>query len=224
MSTIIRFGQLYDWALLPHKHKVARVAEREAAEMYEKHFRYNRRVRPATSCPPWVLGQELGWVVQSPIDITLTPVDDIQFGAESETDLTAVSRMLNRTDVWNRGDGWLATSRNDWLRFTQFKGIGDNWEAMFLPNGDGSVEWRLGWTAQIPDDMYLMVMGLDRSEAIEIPTGIMTAKQVNRTADNGGMSLAIRPRHVSKISRGTPLARLVLLHRQSLQAMSEEIN
>jgi hypothetical protein len=25
---------------------------------------------------------------------------------------------------------------------------------MFLPNGEGSVEWRLGWAAEIPDELY----------------------------------------------------------------------
>jgi hypothetical protein len=27
-------------------------------------------------------------------------------------------------------------------------------EAMFLPDGGGPVEWRLGWAAEIPDELH----------------------------------------------------------------------
>lgn len=221
MSVTVRFSRVYDWAILPAKRRVDRAGDRDRGEVYERHFRYNRRVRPATSCPPWVLGQEIGWVVSSPIDVRLTPVDDIQLAVDDESELATVGKFVDRPDLWNRGSGWLATARTDWLRFTQFRGRHGEWEAMFLPNGEGSVEWRLGWAAQIPDDMYLMFTGLDMMADVEIPTGILTTKQVNRSADNGGISLAVRPRRVTSVARGSALARIVLLHRSSLQAASE---
>jgi hypothetical protein len=29
-----------------------------------------------------------------------------------------------------------------------------DWEAMFLPDGEGSVGWRVGWAAEIPDELH----------------------------------------------------------------------
>lgn len=221
MAVEILVSRLYPWALLPSKNRIDRALERESAEIYAKHFRYERRVRSAVFCPPWVMGQELGWFIPSPIDITMEPLDDVQFTAESDTEVATVGRMLNRTEVWNRGTGWIATSSNGWLRLPQFKGAGDSWEGMFLPNGEGTVEWRLGWAARIPEEMFLLITGVDAGP-LRVPTGVMTAKQVNRTAEIGGMSIAVRPVRRTVITRGEPVARMVLLPREALQAVCIE--
>jgi len=181
-----------------------------------------RWVRSAAACPPWVMGQELGWIISSPVDVTMDRLDDIQFGAESEAEMAAVGHMLNRTEVWQRGSGWMATRPAGWLRFIQFKGHNGGWEAMFVPNGQGTVEWRLGWAASIPDDMFLLIMGLE-GRSLQVPMGIMTAKHVNRTAETGGMSIAVRPLREITVTRGTPIARMVLLHRDTLQAICAEM-
>ena len=222
MTITIEVSRQYPWAILPAKHRADRACEREAAAIYAEHFRYVRRVRSATACPPWVMGQELGWIISSPVDVTMDRLDDIQFGAESDADMAAVGHMLDRTEVWQRGSGWIATKSAGWLRFTQFRGYDDGWEAMFVPNGQGSVEWRLGWSARIPDDMFLLFMGLD-NQSLQVPMGIMTAKHVNRTAETGGMSIAVRPVREITITRGTPIARMVLLHRDTLQARFAEM-
>ncbi|MEU6722007.1 hypothetical protein ABZ897_62145 [Nonomuraea sp. NPDC046802] len=238
MNVTVRFDALYEWAIPPEKVKLPRSAERETGELYQRNFRYQRHVRRAGACPPWVLGQELGWIVRCPIDVTLTPVDDVQFGTTDndasngdsngdpgtgEADLAAVGRMLNRPEVWRRGQGWLATPRTDWLRFHQFKNQRGAWEGMFVPNGEGSVEWRLGWSASIPADMFLLITGLDTPCGLEIPTGVLPARHVNATADGPGMSLAVRPHQATRLTRGAPLARIVLLHRASLQATTHEV-
>jgi hypothetical protein len=88
---------------------------------------------------------------------------------------------------------------------------------MFLPNGEGTVEWHLGWAARIPDDHLLMVSAIDGA-ALEVPTGVMTPRQVNRTWDGIGMSVAIKPTRPVRLARGEPFARITLLHRDTLQA------
>ncbi|MGW4412421.1 hypothetical protein ACWEJ6_51095 [Nonomuraea sp. NPDC004702] len=257
MSVTVRFDALYEWAIVPEKVKVARSAERETGELYRRNFRYQRHVRRAGSCPPWVLGQELGWIIRCPIDVTLTPIDDVQLdtvscspasspgrtgrasdrasngtagggpggrpaAAAGDGELAMLGRMLERPDLWRRDVGWLATPRTDWLRFHQFRNDEGGWEGMFVPNGEGSVEWRLGWSARIPPEMFLLVTGLDAPSGLEIPTGVLAARHVNATSGRQGMSLAVRPHRDTVLTRGAPLARIVLLHRDSLRAAAEE--
>ena len=130
--------------------------------------------------------------------------------------------MMNYNEVWERGGGYVATKSNGWLRFTQFRGVDDNWESMFIPNGEGTVEWRLGWAARIPEHTFLLIIGLD-DHALQVPTGIMTAKQVNQTTENGGMSIAVRPVAPTALTRGMPIARMILLDRGALQAACVEV-
>jgi hypothetical protein len=221
LNTVVSFSRLHEWALIPHKLHVERGVVREKARIYEKNFRYLRIVRAPELCPPWVLGQELGWVVPSPVDVELTAVDDVQFDVDSPDELGPVGRMVGRSDVWHRTSGWLATERNDWLRFNQFRGA-DGWEGMFVPNGSGTIEWRLGWTAAIPDGTFLLVMALDGNRGFDVPTAVLTAGQVAASSNTAGMSLAIRPHASARIARGDLLARLVLLNRDSLRASAEE--
>lgn len=46
---------------------------------------------------------------------------------------------------------------------------------------------------------------------------------MNGTWDRTGLSVAIRPLQPVQLSRGQPFARMVLLHRDSLQAKLEEV-
>lgn len=223
MPVTIEVRRQYPWALLPEKRHWDRSSERHVATLYAEHFRYTRRVRSAAECPPWVLGRELGWVIASPIDVTMDCVDDAQFAAESSDEVAEVGRMLRRPELWRRGDGWLATSSDGWLRFTQFRGSSGTWESMFMPNGDGTVEWRLGWAARIPDAMFLLITSVEDGP-LAVPAGVMTAKQVNRTASSGGMSLAVQPLGRTEVKRGAPIARMVLLHPDALQASCVEVD
>jgi len=81
---------------------------------------------------------------------------------------------LSIDTAWTDDDpaGYIATSRNDWLRVFQYRGADGAWEGMFVPNGSGSVEWRLGWRIRIPADAFLLVTSLDESPGITVPTGV----------------------------------------------------
>jgi hypothetical protein len=218
----VQVRRLHDWALLPRKNHVDRSRPREEAAMLAAHFRYHRQFRQAEACPPWVLGQELGWIIDSPVTITVSPLDDVQVASAGDGELREAGRLFGREEFWRRGEGYIAATRNDWLRTCQYRGLGGSWEGMFIPNGQGSAEWRLGWSIRIPEDCFLLVTALDENPGIMVPAGVLTARQAGRTWDGEGFSIAIRPERTVSLSRGQPVARIVLLSRDSLQARIEE--
>jgi len=221
VHTQIQVRRLHDWAVLPEKARVDRKDARAEARLLESDFRYHRAFRQPAACPPWVMGQELGWLLPSPLTMTLTPIADVQVGAEE--DLAAAGRLLGISEFWRRGSGYIGTERSSWLRSYQYRGAEGAWEAMFLPNGDGTAEWHLGWGMRIPEDYLLLITGLDSLPGLVIPTGVLTDRQVNHTWERTGLSVAIRPLQTVQLSRGQPFARMVLLHRESLQAKLEEV-
>lgn len=212
----VSFCQLQPWALVPNVARVDRKAAREERDVYQQHFRYKRVTRLPADCPPWVLGQELGWLVRSPVAVAMGPVGDIEFDVPQDEELRAVARKINRSEVWRRDDGWIATQDTDWMRFYDYRS-GDRWESMFLPNGSGTVEWRLGWGIRIPPRYFIMVMGLDAA-GLGVPVSVVAAKTANAMAERGGFSIAIQPTRRLVLKRGDPVARLVLLHTDSLQS------
>lgn len=166
------------------------------------------------------MGQEAGWQLLAPLSVTLSPIEDAQIGPDE--DLTTAGRILGMSEFWRRGEGYLATKPASWLRAHQYRGPGDAWESMFIPNGQGSAEWHLGFAARIPESYLLLITGLDDLPGLQVPTGILTDRQVNRTWDGPGLSVAIRPTDTVRLQRGQPFARMLLLHRDSLQAKLAE--
>jgi hypothetical protein len=218
----VEVRRLYPWAILPGKWHVDRAEAREEAQLLEEQFRYHRQFRRAEACPPWVMGQELGWVLRSPVTVELDQLDDVQLAAHDGLALQEVGQLFGREEFWRRGEGFIATARNDWLRTHQFRGPGGEWQGMFLPNGQGSVEWRLGFGLRIPAGYFLLVSALSDADGFTVPTGVLTDRQVNRTWDAGGFSIALRPDRQTKVNRSQPIARIVLLARESLQAHIKE--
>jgi hypothetical protein len=106
------------------------------------------------------------------------------------------------------------------MRQHDFRSPIGNWESMFVPNGSGTVEWRLGWGIEIPERYFLMIIGAGLA-GLEIPLGVVAADTVNAMTARGGFSIAVHPAGVAHIQRGDPIARLVLLHPDSLQAHAE---
>lgn len=222
MPHVIQACQLHEWAILPLKPQVDRAGPRAEANLLAENFRYRRDFRRADACPPWIMGQELGWVIPSPVTVTLTPLDDVQLAAD-DSELREAGRLFGRDELWRRGEGFIATTRNDWLRTHQYRGPDGSWRGMFLPNGEGTVEWRLGWALRIPEGSFLLVTSLDDAEGFTVPTGVLTDWQVNRTWDQDGFSIALRPDRAVRLVRGQPVARIVLLSRETLQARLEEV-
>ncbi|MFE3856075.1 hypothetical protein ACFXPN_33715 [Streptomyces griseorubiginosus] len=215
MPVEVRFRPLYEWALPPAKYTVDRQRSRDDAALYRDNFRFARAERRPEHCAPWVMGQELGWQIRSPIDVAFTPLDQIEL--DGITDPEGAGRAANRTELWQREKSHLAVEKTSWLHLHQFR-TPRGWENMFLPNGAGTVEWRLGWAADIPRGYFLLVMPLPGLDGLDVPVGILTSTVIARMGQDNGVSIAIRPTAKTQVRRGEPLARIVLLHADSLQA------
>src|SRR5262249_46740308 len=81
---------------------------------------------------------------------------------------------------------------------------------------------RLGWAVRALEGCFLLVADLDDADGFTVPTGVLTDRQVNRTWDQDGFSIALRPDRPVRLTRGQPVARIALLSRETLQARLEE--
>ncbi|MFE9374745.1 hypothetical protein ACFYM2_33935 [Streptomyces sp. NPDC006711] len=216
----VTFHPLHPWALLPEKPKADRAGARAERDAYQDSFRYLRIPRLPADCPPWVLGQELGWSLRSPLTLTMRPLEDIGLAVPDAEDPQQAGRRLGGQRMFQRGKDWIATKDASWLHLGDYRTRSGSWEGMFIPNGQGTVEWRLGFAAQIPAGTFLMVMPppSPSTPGPGVPLGVIPAKAVNAMAERGGMSIAVQPDRPTPIQRGQEIARLVLLHPDSLRA------
>lgn len=212
----VQFRARHPWALLPVEHRVGVDAARAKAELYKAEFRYVRANRVPEFCYPWRLGQELGWMVPSPIDVDLTPLREIEVAPDAQ-DLGPLAEVVGARELWSRPGAALLVGDAPWLRLHQYR-VGGDWHGMFLPNGGGAAEWHLGWDVVIPDGTYLLILPGPQIPGLEVPMGVLDRKAIQRFADGEGMSIAVRPVSPVRILRGDPIARLVLLEAGSLKA------
>jgi hypothetical protein len=116
---------------------------------------------------------------------------------------------------WVLGGTGLAMDKPPWLHLYEFR-EGDGWGSMFIPNGQGSVEWRQGW---LPDDFQphaIMVFPSEELPELGVLTGVLTATSIERMRLTG-FSIAISPRVEVPICRGQEIARMVLVGPESLR-------
>lgn len=211
------FNALYPWALPPLPSNPV-PSDREASADLGEGFRFTGHERTRHDCGPWRLGRRLGWTIASPIKATLEPIEDIPIDVE-EADAQALGGVLGRDfQLWNRRVSSIAVRRNSWLHLYQFRGLDGGWQAMFLPNGEGTVEWRLGWTVDLPASHFMIVLPLDEERRFDVPTGVLSRKQMQAVAATGGMSLPFRPACRFTVERGEPLARIIVVPGDALTA------
>lgn len=67
-----------------------------------------------------------------------------------------------------------------------------------------------------------MVLGADGPGGLEVPTGILDHRTVQRLNAETGFSIAIKPRRSVQLRRGQPFAKILLLHPDSLRAKADE--
>lgn len=144
------------------------------------------------------------------------PLNDIDIAVPEGEDLREVLSRNNMLEAWNRDGCWIATGSGSWLRSCDFR-TDDGWRAMFVPNGAGTVEWFLGWSISIPESFFLMILPLSR-EDIEVPIGVLTSRMIDDMTVRGGFSLPFRPRRSTKIERGSPIAKICLIHPDTIHA------
>jgi hypothetical protein len=215
-SVSVIFAAPYPWALAPQAARVDRERAKAESAMLRDSFRWVRRDRAPEFCPPWTMGQELGWRVCSPVDLAFTPLEQVE--VESGNDPQAAATAAGASELWQREGTALAVSESAWLHLYQYRSVKGRWENMFLPNGQGTVEWRLGWTVQIPRGYFLLVLPPDTETGLQVPTGILSSTVCDKMMAAGTAAIAVRPTEAMTVRRGQEVARLVLLHADSLRA------
>jgi hypothetical protein len=209
---LVKFCLLHPWSLAPERGKVEIEAAKERERLYRENFHYLRAARQAEFCPSWVLGQRIGWRILSPVDVTLSPLEQTEVSAD---DMETSARAVGKQEVWLRDGTMLAMDRPPWLHQYQFR-EGDGWASMFVPNGQGTVEWRLGWVPEGYESHSIMVFPGEESQDLGVRVGVLTPASLARMSTTG-FSIAVGPRAKVDISRGQEIARMVLVGPESLK-------
>jgi hypothetical protein len=93
---------------------------------------------------------------------------------------------------------------------------------IYSTDTDSGFEWHLGWNVEIPIGYFLLVLGTEELPQLQVPVGILDSKALTRLNQTTGMAIAIRPRGPVEIARGQAIARMLLLHPDSLKAQLHE--
>lgn len=222
----ISFRKVHPWAIVPAKRKIDPAPKAEEARLLEEHFLYARASRAPEFCWPWRAAQELGWVIHSPITVQMDALNDFEAVCpESPEAMRQVANLAGATENWAFRDanGNLErmhfTRRAGWTAFYDFRGTDGVSQRMFAINGQGTLEWTLGWDVTIPPNYSILLMPYDHACNPEVLVGLLTGAQLaKRTGRTNGVSIGIRPRGPVTVERGQPIARVVVLHADSLRA------
>jgi len=216
---IVKFIQKYKWAILPTKNKISIKDIKEKTKIYSEEFRWIRTSRSKELCWSWRLAQEIGWDIVSPIDVEMKPLDDIQI-TNDLTEIKSLNDFISNSHVWRRDKEAIVMPKQSWVNLYQYKSK-ENWESIFIPNGDGSVEWHLGFNIRIPKLTYLLVLPFHRKTGLDVEMGILDKKSLDKMNSVSSMSIVIRPNCKIKIQRGDKIAKLILLGADVLNALAE---
>jgi hypothetical protein len=213
---LVEFDKAFAWAELPYKISVDSGAAKWRESVVAENFRWWRQSRVSEKCLSWRLARELGWVVPSPVDVTMQPLRDVEISPVSLS--SAEMAWLAPRDIWQREGSAIAVDkqRGAWMRLYDFKN-GEHWESMFIPNGQGSIEWKLGWRMKAPPDYALLIVPFENTVGLEVIPGVLNHKYLTALSQGAGLAIAIRPLEGVSIARGQPIARIVLLHTDALR-------
>jgi len=213
----VSFRKVYPWAILPRKVRIDPAPKRDEARMVEENFRWVRISRSAELCRPWRLAQEVGWVIDSPVSVTMDALRDVQVACPPEA-VRVVTNLANATENWtfNAGQRIHCTRTAGWLALYDFRNK-DGFTRMFWANGQGSVEWVMGWDVSIPPNYFVMLLPYQTIPNLEVISGVLDAKSLLRPPGRISFSLAVRPTGPVSLTRGQPVARLILLHPDSFK-------
>lgn len=218
MAPTIAFTRKFAWALPPERARIATEELKEHAATVEREFRWHRAGRAPELCWPWRLGAELGWIIRSPVDIRMEPFRDFEVEARPGQE-AELAETLRDYDLWMHHRTPIAVSRAEtrWMKLYDFESEHGR-QSMFVPNGRGTAEWHLGWACDWPGDAFALLLPYRFDGPLEVIQGILDARHLAAAGQKLGVSIAVRPGAVCELRRGDPVARLVLLHADSLKA------
>lgn len=212
----VRFFKLTDWAILPEKEVIT------VNEMNASQIRWFEKKRVKGACWPYKLAKELGWVIRSPIDVMIEPVEEVQVSVEKHEELEELQRLLG-IDFWvKRDDIFIGIKPDGWFRVHQSK-VDGVWHNLFVPNGEGSFEWKLGWSVEIPDDFVMLFQPLEGISDFIVHPGLLTAKRLQPFRYGLGLPIAFEPKKKRFIRRGDPLAKMIVFHKSALTLEEERL-
>ncbi|HEU4965260.1 MAG TPA: hypothetical protein VFV52_15635 [Bacilli bacterium] len=205
----VTFLKLQDWALPPIQEKIS------TPEPVSLSLRWCTNERVKGACYPYRMGKELGWTICSPIDIEIFPVEEVQIRGTRD-DVMEVGRMMG-IDFWlARGESFIGIKPAGWFQMQQAK-VGDSWQGLFLPNGERTFEWRLGFGVEIPEDYVLLIQPMEGEQNYIVHPGLLFAKSLGKFNQGLGLGIAFEPIRQHKIRKGEPLAKLLVFHKSALE-------
>lgn len=206
LKSDVKFQKRFDWGLCPVKpNKHGKSPQRN---LKNSNFRWMSFKRTAGSCPPYQMGSQLGWFLLSPVDVTLRPFVDYCFNC-SKDEIGEVVSELALAQVWHRENCYVGVQENLGLRFFDYWD-NDEIQAMFLPNGEGTLEWKLGIDISAPEGVSLLIQDAG-CEGFTTLTGLISAKQLKHNFSGNGISIAVKPNIKTKIKRGDVVAHVLLV-------------
>lgn len=120
-----------------------------------------------------------------------------------------------------RDDIYIGLKPDGWFRVHQAK-VDGIWHSMFVPNGEGSFEWKMGWNVEIPEDFVLLLQPLAGEDHFIVHSGLLTAKRLIPFHYGLGLPIAFEPKKKKLIRRGDPLAKMLIFHKSTL-TLNEEV-
>lgn len=190
----MQFDSPHPWAILPYR--VGKIACPNATG------------RAAGRCGPLVRGHHIGFRIGSPLDVELRPLNEVQFQC-AEDEVEAHLKQHGLREGWRRGDVVIGLPQPFGL--ADYRLAEDPPLAMFLPNGENSIEWKLGFDVTIEDDELLLLFCDKPRAGLEIFTAVLTAANLDSMRERGGFAIAVRPLQTIQICRGDELARVIVL-------------
>lgn len=178
-------------------------------------FRWAASARSSDRCGPYQLARNLGLTALSPVTVDLTPLNEIQFRCEANT-LPEFLSANSIAEYWQLDKGYIGFKEKTFMRLFDYR-VGEHWEPMFLPNGEGTIEWRLGYDLVLPDGIGLLVCPPSNGVNFMIPYGYIAPQVAARTIQRFGFSIALKPLQPIRIERGAPIAKLIPIPLESLR-------
>lgn len=213
----IVFRSLAPWAVLPHP--IAPDAPAPASQANAEGFRWLRQSPARVLNSPWKTAEQTGWLVPSPVAFRLAPSQQAEVCVPNDQQ-ASFGQAIGMPELWpGTMDRLLVADGTQALHASTVRHKED-WRTLLFPSGLGFVEFRLGWTARIPLGSYLLLAPLPAQDDIEVTPGLLAAKTLKRLSADMGIAIVFRPKRALEIRRHQPIARLFLIHIDSLRAKS----
>ncbi|PXA37850.1 hypothetical protein DD918_13295, partial [Staphylococcus pseudintermedius] len=83
---------------------------------------------------------------------------------------------------------------------------------ILIPNGQESLEWRLGWGLEISEGFSILIQPIEGEARFRVHPDILNDKKLKEMNHNGlGLSIAIEPMMKHKINKGDLLCRIYIV-------------